>query len=142
MREKCPHSEFFWSVYSRIWTEYGEMWSIFPYSVRMRKIRTRRSPNTDISHSKANCDTYVVLLSKDSWKLSVIKTSWTSYELCICVQFTSLVYGLCSYFCTEFEVYSFILAEFRMRGGTFLFSMQNWDPKGPRRIEPKCIPPK
>ena len=106
------------------------------------KTRTRKSPNTDTSHSKANCDTYVVLLSKDSWKLSIIKTSWTSSELCICVQFTSLVYGLCSYFCTEFEVYSFILAEFRMRGGTFLFSMQNWDPKGPRRIEPKCIPPK
>ena len=32
---------FFWSLFSRIRTEYGEMWSIFPYSVRMRE-------NTDL----------------------------------------------------------------------------------------------
>ena len=25
LREKCPYSELFWSVFSRIWTEYGEM---------------------------------------------------------------------------------------------------------------------
>ena len=25
LREKCPYSEFFWSVFSRIWTEYGEI---------------------------------------------------------------------------------------------------------------------
>ena len=24
LREKCPYSEFFWSVFFRIWTEYGE----------------------------------------------------------------------------------------------------------------------
>ena len=24
LREKCPYSQFFWSVYSRIRTEYGE----------------------------------------------------------------------------------------------------------------------
>ena len=23
--EKCPFAEFFWSVFSRIWTQYGEM---------------------------------------------------------------------------------------------------------------------
>ena len=23
--ERCPYSEFFWSLFSRIWTEYGEM---------------------------------------------------------------------------------------------------------------------
>ena len=36
---------FFWSRFSRIWTEYGygEMRSISPYSVRMRKIRTRKN---------------------------------------------------------------------------------------------------
>ena len=28
LHEKCPYSEFFWSVFSRIWTEYGEMRSI------------------------------------------------------------------------------------------------------------------
>ena len=35
--EKCPYSEFFWSVFSRIWTEYGEILHISPYSVRMRE---------------------------------------------------------------------------------------------------------
>ena len=34
--EKCPYSEFFWSVFSRIRTEYGETRSISPYSVQMR----------------------------------------------------------------------------------------------------------
>ena len=28
MREKCPYSELFWSTFSRIWTEYGEIRSI------------------------------------------------------------------------------------------------------------------
>ena len=36
-REKFPYSEFFWSVLSHIWTEYG-------------KIRTRKTPNTDTFH--------------------------------------------------------------------------------------------
>ena len=35
LREKCPYSEFFWSVFSRIWTKYTEI-------LRMRKTR-----NTD-----------------------------------------------------------------------------------------------
>ena len=35
LRKKCPYSEFFWSVFSRIWTEYGEILRISPYAVRM-----------------------------------------------------------------------------------------------------------
>ena len=38
--EKCPYSELFWSVFSDIWTEYGEI-----YSVRMRE-------NTDQNNSE------------------------------------------------------------------------------------------
>ena len=37
LREKCPYSELFWSAFSRILTEYGEIRSICPYSVRMRE---------------------------------------------------------------------------------------------------------
>ena len=37
MRKKCPYSELFWSVVSRIWTEYEEILRISPYSVRMRE---------------------------------------------------------------------------------------------------------
>ena len=40
---KCPYSEFF--LFSRIWTEYGEIRSISHYSVRMRE-------NTDQKNSK------------------------------------------------------------------------------------------
>ena len=35
LRKKCPYSEFFWSAFSRIWTEYGEILPISPYSVQM-----------------------------------------------------------------------------------------------------------
>ena len=37
MRQNCPYSELFWSVFSRIWTESGEIWCISPYSVKMRE---------------------------------------------------------------------------------------------------------
>ena len=36
LREKCLYLELFWSVFSRIWIEYGDVRSISPYSVRMR----------------------------------------------------------------------------------------------------------
>ena len=36
-REKCPYSELFWFVFYGIWTEYGEILRISPYSVRMRE---------------------------------------------------------------------------------------------------------
>ena len=35
LREMCPYSELFWSVFSHIWTEYGETLCISPYSGRM-----------------------------------------------------------------------------------------------------------
>ena len=35
--KKCSYSEFFWSVFSRIRTEYGERQSISPYSAQMRE---------------------------------------------------------------------------------------------------------
>ena len=33
----CPYSELFWSAFSRIWTEYGEILRIFLYSVQMQE---------------------------------------------------------------------------------------------------------
>ena len=35
LRKKCPYLELFWSAFSRIWAEYGEIYSISPYSVQM-----------------------------------------------------------------------------------------------------------
>ena len=37
LRKKCPYLELFWSVLSHIRTEYGEICSISPYSVKMRE---------------------------------------------------------------------------------------------------------
>ena len=37
LRKRYPYSELFWSAFPRIRTEYGETWSISPYSVRMRE---------------------------------------------------------------------------------------------------------
>ena len=37
LREKCPYSELFWSAFSRIRAEYGEILCISPYSIRMRE---------------------------------------------------------------------------------------------------------
>ena len=34
-RKRCPYSELFCYVFSRIWTEYGEILGMSPYSVRM-----------------------------------------------------------------------------------------------------------
>ena len=42
LREKCPNTEFFWSLFSRIWTEYGELLRKLPYS-ECGKIRTRKN---------------------------------------------------------------------------------------------------
>ena len=45
LREKCPYSELFWSLFSRIRTEYGEILCISPYSVRVWE-------NTDQNNSE------------------------------------------------------------------------------------------
>ena len=37
MRKMCQYSELFWSAFSFIWTEYGEIRNISPYSVQMRE---------------------------------------------------------------------------------------------------------
>ena len=37
LQEKCPYSEIFCSVISRIWTKYGEILRISPYSVQIRE---------------------------------------------------------------------------------------------------------
>ena len=45
LRENCPYLGFFWSAFSRIRTEYGEILRISSYSFRMRE-------NTDQKNSE------------------------------------------------------------------------------------------
>ena len=51
LREKCPHSEFFWSIFFCIWAKYVR---ISPYSAQMEKTPTRKTPNTDTFHVVIN----------------------------------------------------------------------------------------
>ena len=46
--EKCPYLKFFWSVFSRTWTEYGNIRSI---QSKRGKIQTRKTPSTDTFHA-------------------------------------------------------------------------------------------
>ena len=45
LREKCPYLELFWSTFSCVRTEYGEILCISPYSVQMLE-------NTDQNNSE------------------------------------------------------------------------------------------
>ena len=46
LREKYPYSELFWSLFSRIWTEYWEILRISRIQSECRKMRTRITQNT------------------------------------------------------------------------------------------------
>ena len=59
----CPYSELFWSVFSRIRTEYGEMRSMFRYSVRMRESTYQITPNTDTFYAVHQTVNRIVLTS-------------------------------------------------------------------------------
>ena len=47
LRKKCPYSKLFWSTFSRIRTEYGEIRSISTIQSKCGKMRTRITPNKD-----------------------------------------------------------------------------------------------
>ena len=51
LREKCLYSEFYWPVFSCIWTECGEIRVSRRIQSECGKIGTRKSPNTDTFHT-------------------------------------------------------------------------------------------
>ena len=63
LRKKCPYSEFFWSAFSRIWTEYEKVFRISPDSVQLRKKVDQKTPNTNTFHAMKG-------------KLNLLYTSW------------------------------------------------------------------
>ena len=50
-REKCPYSEFSWSIFSSTRTVYGEIKSIYPYFVWMRENADQKTPNEGTFHA-------------------------------------------------------------------------------------------
>ena len=58
--KKCPYSELFLSLFFRIRTEYGEIRSIYPYSVRMQENADQN--NSNYGHfSRSDSDVYIVV---------------------------------------------------------------------------------
>ena len=47
LREKCSCLRFFWSIFSQIRTECRDSSFKSPFSVRIQKLQTRKTPNTD-----------------------------------------------------------------------------------------------
>ena len=80
VREKCPYLELFWSVFSRIRIEYGQIRSIFTCSVQMRKMRTKITPNTDTFYAVLDplkylwCSFFAKIIN--SFQLNIEKQTW------------------------------------------------------------------
>ena len=63
LRKKCTYSEFFWSVFSRIRIEYGEILRISSYTVWIRENTDQKnSEYWHFSHSD-NCSNFPLVLS-------------------------------------------------------------------------------
>ena len=55
----------FWSVFSGIRIEYGEILIISPYSVRMRENTDHKTPNTEFTEADLElCETFKSFLQK------------------------------------------------------------------------------
>ena len=64
LSEKCPYLKFFWSLFSRIRTEYVEIRVSLPIQSEYGKIRTKKTPNTD---------TFYAVLTNSSYNVSFYK---------------------------------------------------------------------
>ena len=54
--ENYPYSEFFWSAFSRIWTEYQETEYLSVFQSKYGKTRTRKTPNMDTFYAVSISD--------------------------------------------------------------------------------------
>ena len=65
LRKKCSNLEFFWSAFSCIWTEYGEILCISPYSVQMRENTVQRnSENEHFSRTAKDSTLLIQILGR------------------------------------------------------------------------------
>ena len=85
LRKKCPYSELFWSAFSHIRTEYGEILRIFPYSVRMRenvgKMWTRITSKTDTFYASQLLNFLTISRVSDGFcSLTIVLKTWNSVE--------------------------------------------------------------
>ena len=72
LREKWPNSEFFWFVFSHIWSEYEDILRISPYSVRMRENTDQK--NSEYGHfsgSVFHCLKWKILTSALTYRKNI-----------------------------------------------------------------------
>ena len=75
--KKCPYSSLFWSIFSRIRTEYAEILPISPYSVRMKY-------NTNQNNPEYGQFLRSVFKSSLEWALSIILKERRSFQNILC----------------------------------------------------------
>ena len=75
MHKKCTHSELFWSVFSRIRTEYGETRSISPYSVQMWESTDQN--NSEYGHFSRSVK--VTKRTSLNWRIKRIRAPWDNH---------------------------------------------------------------
>ena len=77
LRKTCPYSELLWSVFSRIWTEYGQIRSISLYSVQIRE-NTDQNNSENGHFSRSDCHNGAL-----HWKKYVGR--YLSIDICLSV---------------------------------------------------------
>ena len=89
LREKCPYSEFFWSLFSRIQTKYGEIWSISPYSAQTQE--NTKQKNSKYGHSSGRASQHslwtLVELYKSTSFVWLDKACYIAKKVCWKVSF-------------------------------------------------------
>ena len=83
LHEKCRYSEFFWSVFSRIWTEYWEIVRISPYSVEMRENTDQKTLNTDTFHELCVLTCSSVHYSISVYNVTTLKAIKKNSKYCL-----------------------------------------------------------
>ena len=90
LREKCPYSALFWSAFSRIWTECGEILHIPLYSVQMRENADQNNPNTDTFYAMIRLYMYMYLCIYMYIYASNVNISIHIYLSCIYIIYVCL----------------------------------------------------
>ena len=82
LREKCPYSEFFWSVFSRIWTEYGEILHSSPCFFRIwENTDSKKSEYGHFSRSGKVSSEFNLLCSEDIFSQLVERAQQLEFNL-------------------------------------------------------------
>ena len=95
LRKKCPYSELFWSAFSRIWTEYGEILCI---QSECGKMRFGITPNMDTF--------YAVVITEKLKHFGRIKCYLQSIHLCFStmLDFTRLIWDEIFFECAKSRI--------------------------------------